>query len=92
MDVFIEDICNKSLTYLMWEAFLGIYCLFVSHEFLQLFSHQDIKQFPYLMPEVLGFGFIVVGLVFVFFLSNSPKCLPASGAKQMSESQPISFS
>lgn len=43
------------------------------------------------MPEVFGFGFIVVGLVFGFFLSNSPKCLSTSGAKQMSESQPISF-
>lgn len=25
---FYEDVCNKSLTYLMWEAFIGICCLF----------------------------------------------------------------
>lgn len=43
MDVLIEDVCNKSLTYLMWEAFIGIYSSFVSNEFLQLFFHQDIK-------------------------------------------------
>lgn len=43
------------------------------------------------MPEVLKFGFIVVDLFFGFFPSNSQKCLCASGAKQMSEAQPISF-
>lgn len=46
------------------------------------------------MPEVLGFGFIVVGLGFGFvflFPFSSQKHLSASGAKQMSESQPIPF-
>lgn len=46
------------------------------------------------MPEVLGFGFYrcvcFFFICFALFL-NSPKYLSASGEKQMSESQPISF-
>lgn len=59
--MFLLKMSVTRLTYLMWEAFIGIYRLFVSNKFkfLQLFFHQHVKYFPsYFMPEVLKFGFV----------------------------------